>query len=132
MSARDDLNSFERDWERHLEWRAGQRNGMGKDPPGKYVAETANRLQMGTLLNLHSVPAAIEEKFRARVETCIREELDAIAMAERRRLRLLARAEAERTLNEIPADEPTPSRVQPVFEALPDPFHVDPQEPTNG
>jgi len=131
MSARDDLNRFEHDWERHLEWRAGQRNGMGKDPPGKYVAET-NRLQMGTLLNLHSVPATIEEKFRARIETFIRDELDAIAIAERRRLRLAARAEAEQTLAEIPADEPIPSRVQPLFEALPDPFHVEPQEPTNG
>jgi hypothetical protein len=104
MSAKDDLERFERACVELCDWRIERDKRSEGDPRNRVFAN---------LLSFLPPPLRLlwEE------DTSFWDHLAALAQKERRRLRLLARAEAERTLAEIP-DEHSFDR--------PDPFAIEP------
>ncbi len=117
MSAKDDLDRFEREWGNHLEWRKGKRNGIGHDKPGVYVDEGRHG---GRALILSDLPDGVRVRFLEHSQAIIGAALERLYVERHRELRLRARAEALRTLEELPE------------ESRPDPFSPEAIEGAKG
>lgn len=91
MSAKDDLDRFESAWAAHLTWRKCIANGPRNHNLVLYNA------------NGDDIPNPVREMFMT--DESILHRLDEMALRVRKELRLAARAEAERTLATLSADE---------------------------
>ena len=107
MSALGDLHRLEAEWALHVNWSINVLAGR--------AAEVAS-----TVRDMMHLPGAFQEHLTGlNGDSWLMRRFEELYASEHRRLRILARAEAERTLAEIPADD-MPGR---------DPFALDPPEP---
>lgn len=104
MSAKDQLDKLELDWERHLAWRTGRSGFANSAAPGKYRDDTSRHGD--TRVRLDELPTAVRDAFLKDFEAIVGAALDAKYQALHRTLRVQARAEAEETLRELDGVEP--------------------------
>lgn len=96
MSARDDLDRFDSEWERHLEFRKGERGAK----PHTYVG---SRTGWDITLSLRELPSALRDSLIADLELRLTALIDAKREEVRTKLVERAKEEARRTLAELDA-----------------------------
>lgn len=105
MSAKDKLDTFDREWAEHIEWRTGERvgwmQGNGAVPdaaPGQYLS--GNRY--GEIeIRTKYLPQKVRDGLVADIEAVIGAAIDARKQAIRAELVSAAKEEARATLAEI-------------------------------
>jgi hypothetical protein len=100
MSAKDDLDSLDRDWESHLRWRNGRRSLGGNDAAGKYRAERGG-YGNDLAIVLSELPRSVREALVKDIESVIGAALDERYRAARAALVDRALDEARETLSKL-------------------------------
>ena len=100
MSARDRLDRYEQDWDRHMRWR-NPPNHAGGVAPGQYVQESSGFGRVGHDVAFREVPSELRERLAKRLESAIAVLVDEEHAKLLTELRLAAVAEAKATLEEL-------------------------------
>lgn len=113
MSAKDRLDTYERDWERHERWREPKRGFVADagNPGGKYI-EKSSYGGGAPFVRFSEMPSELRDRVAERLEFAIRQLVDAehaLVLAERRAEAL---EEAKRTLAALGNGEPSPRTLQ--------------------
>lgn len=126
MSARDRLDTYERDWGRHLRWRAGGGRGSTSEiKPGHYIQESAGFGRSGHAVAFQEVPTELRDRLAKRLEACVAQLVDEEHAKLVEELRVAAVAEAKITLEELggrvapPAPPPAAPPAAPAEEHRP-------------
>lgn len=101
MSAKDNLKSYEQDWERHLRWRNPPAHDSAK--PGAYTACDRGFGGSDRSLTLREMSRDLADRVYKRLESVLAELVDeehAILLAERKKAAI---EEARATLEELEA-----------------------------
>ncbi len=98
MSARDDLNRYEQDWERHMNWRHPREHESAK--PGAYVYEGGG-FRTEHAVRFSEMPTALRDRVAKRLEAAIVAMVDEEHETTLAELKRSAIEEAKRTLAEL-------------------------------